>query len=107
MKTYTITFLALLDPNSHYLYLSEVGSTYPRSIRIRITNSMFVFSNAWMPRGRSEAPMPNGNWVIMPNGVLNPGDTISVTRTNPHSKTPDTEKATRNLGHYRDIGVRL
>jgi hypothetical protein len=43
--------------------------------------------------------MPNGNWVIMPNGVLNPGDTISVTRTNPHSKTPDTEKATRNLGH--------
>jgi hypothetical protein len=51
-----------------------------------------------MPRGRSEAPMPKGNWVIMPNGVLNPGDTISVTRTNPHSKTPDTEKATRNLG---------
>ncbi len=41
--------------------------------------------------------MPNGNWVMMPNGVLNPGDTISVTRTNPHSKTPDTEKATRNL----------
>ncbi len=50
-----------------------------------------------MPRGRSEAPMPKGNWVIMPKGVLNPGDTISVTKTNPHSKTPDTEKATRNL----------
>jgi hypothetical protein len=61
-----------------------------------------------MPRGRSEAPMPKGNWVIMPNGVLNPGDTISVTKTNPHSKTPDTEKATRNLsmvlqGYRREI----
>jgi hypothetical protein len=52
--------------------------------------------------------MPNGNWVIMPNGVLSPGDTISVTRTNPHSNTPDTEKATRNLtmslkGYRREI----
>jgi hypothetical protein len=36
---------------------------------------------------------------MMPKGVLSPGDTISVTKTNPHSNTPDTEKATRNLGH--------
>ncbi len=52
--------------------------------------------------------MPKGNWVMMPKGVLNPGDTISVTRTNPHSNTPDTEKATRNLamslkGYRREI----
>jgi len=52
----------------------------------------------WLPRGRSEAPMPKGNCVMMPKGVLSWGETISVTRTNPHSKTPDTEKATRNLG---------
>ena len=41
--------------------------------------------------------MPKGNWVMMPKGVLSWGDTISATSTNPHSNTPDTEKAIRNI----------
>ncbi len=75
------------------------GHTLWYSMNISILWLNQCLCNAWMPRGRSEAPMPKGNWVMMPKGVLSPGDTISVTKTNPHSNTPDTEKATRNLGH--------
>ena len=34
---------------------------------------------------------------MIPKGVLSSAETISVTRTKPHSNTPDTENATKNL----------
>ena len=45
---------------------------------------------------------------MIPKGVLSEGDTISVTSTNPHSNTPDTENATKNLKkkHLKGGGVK-